>query len=249
MEIIILAVIVIFFLANSGNIIGVINKAKAEEKRALDLVKRGKTKEQKDIIDFLYIDPNGCKWGNVVSSDMTIQGYEQIVAQKLYNLDLRQRAIEKIGLDESEIEEIEPIPLSGYVFDDNNKDIMVKAVDGRAVSSRFSVTWIFFSKTQMYTYTYTFETISDNIWETTRDFFYQDVTCMTMKQRVVEKIDSLQTGCFSNKEACVKNNFLVDTLEIVVPGATYSFSMRNNEDLERSLRAAKAMLRERKYIH
>lgn len=243
-------IIVVAIIAMSGNsVLSIVSKAQSEEKKALDWVKRGKTQEQKNIIDFLYIDPNGCKLGNVVSSNMTIQGYEQIVAQKLYNLDLRQRAIEKIGLDESEIEEIDPIPLSGYIFDDNNKDIMVKAVDGRAVSSRFSVTWIFFSKTQMYTYTYTFETISDNIWETTRDFFYQDITCMTMKQRVIEKIDSLQTGCLANKEACVKNNFMVDTLEIVVPGATYAFSMRNNEDLERSLRAAKAMLRERKYVH
>lgn len=71
---------------------------------------------------------------------------------------------------------------------------------------------------------------------------------MTMVQKVVEKIDVINTGCLST-ESVVKNNFLVDTLEIVVPGAAYSFSMRNNEDLERSLKAAKAMLRERKYVH
>ena len=207
--IIIIAIIVGGIWLNSSGIITAVSKAKAEEKEVLDRRKRGKTQEQKDIIDFLYIDPNGCNFSNVVNSDMTIQDYEQIVARKLYNLDLKQSA----------------------------------------VSSRFSVTWIFFSKTQMYTYTYTFETISDNVWETTRDFFYQDVTCMTMQQRIVEKIDSLPSGCFSKKEAYVKNNFLVDTLEIVVPGADYTFSMRNNEDLERSLKAAKAMLRERKYVH
>ena len=247
--IIIIAIIVGGIWLNSSGIITAVSKAKAEEKEVLDRRKRGKTQEQKDIIDFLYIDPNGCNFSNVVNSDMTIQDYEQIVARKLYNLDLKQRAIEKIGLDESEIEEIEPIPLSGYVFDESDKNVMIKATNNSAVSSRFSVTWIFFSKTQMYTYTYTFETISDNVWETTRDFFYQDVTCMTMQQRIVEKIDSLPSGCFSKKEAYVKNNFLVDTLEIVVPGADYTFSMRNNEDLERSLKAAKAMLRERKYVH
>lgn len=227
---------------------GALGKEKANEKMILERFKKGKTREQQDIIDFLYIDSNGCGCGNVVTSKMTMQDYEQIVASKLYNLDLKQRAIEKIGLDESEIEEIEPIPLSGYIFDDKDNVILVKAVGDRAVSSRFSVTWIFFSKTQMYTYTYTFETISDNVWETTRDYFYQDITCMTMVQKVVEKIDVINTGCLST-ESVVKNNFLVDTLEIVVPGAAYSFSMRNNEDLERSLKAAKAMLRERKYVH
>lgn len=225
--------------------------AKVKEKAALEHVKKGKTKEQKDIIDFLYIDSSGCFSGNVVSSKMTMDEYEQIVAHKLYNLDLKQRAIEKIGLDESEIEEIEPIPLSGYIFSSNDDEILlVKAAEGRAVSSRFSVTWIFFSQTQIYTYTYTFETISDNVWETTRDFFYQDVTCMTMKQNVVERIDVTNAGCGClNNESVIKNNFMEDTLEIVVPGASYRFSMRNNEDLERSLRAAKAMLRERKYVH
>ncbi len=228
--------------------VGALGKEKVKEKVLLERFKKGKTREQREIINFLYTDSNGCGCGNIVTSKMTIEEYEQIVAKKLYNLDLRQRAIEKIGLDESEIEEIEPIPLSGYVFENKNDIILVKAVKDRAVSSRFSVTWIFFSKTQMYTYTYTFETISDNVWETTRDYFYQDVTCMTMVQRVVEKIDVIKSGCLST-ESVIKNNFLVDTLEIVVPGASYSFSMRNNEDLERSLRAAKAMLRERKYIH
>lgn len=231
--------------------LGTIGTDKASEKTILERFKKGKTKEQQDIINFLYTDSNGCGCGNVVTSKMTIDEYEQIVAKKLYSLDLRQRAIEKIGLDESEIEEIEPIPLSGYIFSGKKDDVvLVKAVDGRAVSSRFSVTWIFFSQTQMYTYTYTFETISDNVWETTRDFFYQDVTCMTTQQKIVEKIDITQSGCgcFGN-ENVIKNNFIVDALEIVVPGASYSFSMRNNEDLERSLKAAKAMLRERKFVH
>lgn len=227
---------------------GLAGKEKVDENLLLERFKKGKTREQQDIIDFFCTESSGCGCGSTTTSKITMEDYEQIVANKLYNLDLKQRAIEKIGLDESEIEEIEPIPLSGYIFDNKDNDVFVKAINGRAVSSRFSVTWIFFSKTQMYTYTYTFETISDNVWETTRDYFYQDVTCMTMMQKVVEKIDVITTGCLGT-ESTMKNNFLVDTLEIVVPGASYSFSMRNNKDLERSLKAAKAMLRERKYIH
>ena len=35
--------------------------------------------------------------------------------------------------------------------------------------------------------------------------------------------------------------------EIIVPGTSYSFSMRNSDTFERSLQAAKAMLREKKF--
>ena len=45
----------------------------------------------------------------------------------------------------------------------------------------------------------------------------------------------------------MKNNYIVDSLKIIVPGNSFSFSMRNNESLEQSIQAAKAMLRERKF--
>ena len=176
---------------------------------------------------------------------MTMNQYQQIVSNKLYSLNLKQRAMDKIGLDESEINEIPPIVLSGYDFDSN--DVLVRVIDDVAVSSRFSVSWIFFSATQLYAYTYTFETISDNTWEQTQDFFYQDITSFTTLQKVVEKIDITSTGCIKKGENIMKNNYIVDSLKIIVPGNSFSFSMRNNESLEQSIQAAKAMLRERKF--
>lgn len=219
----------------------------AEEKVRLENMKKGKTEEQKQVIDFFSNLYAGCGCGiGSAGARMTMNAYQQIVSNKLYALNLKQKAMDKIGLDESEISEIPPIVLSGYDFD--STDVLVRVIDGVAVSSRFSVSWIFFSATQLYAYTYTFETISDNTWEKTQDFFYQDITSFTTLQRVVEKIDTASTGCLKKGETIIKNNYIVDSLKIVVPGAEFSFSMRNNETLEQSLQAAKAMLRERKFV-
>lgn len=218
----------------------------AAEKAKLEHMKKGKSIEQQNAIDFFMLDTSGCGCGSK-SPKMTMGEYQQLVSNRLYNLNLKQKAMDKIGLDESEIQEIPPIVLSGYVFEGD--DVMVNVVDGVAVSSRFSVSWIFFSATQLYAYTYTFETISDNTWEKTQDFFYQDITCFTTVQKVVEKIDYSIVGCIKKGENAVKNNYVVDILEIIVPGTSFSFAMRNNPTLEESLQAAKAMLRERKFAN
>ena len=181
---------------------------------------------------------------------MSMDEYQQLVANRLFSLNLRERALEKIGLDESEVQEIPPIVLSGYAFDDvtPTNDVWVKIEDDVAVASRFAASWIFFSATQIYTYTYKFDTTSDDTWETTQDFFYQDITSFMTRERVVEKIDTHLVGCLKKGVQAEKNNYVVNTLRIVVPNDSFSFSMRNNETLEQSLQAAKAMLRERKFV-
>ena len=225
----------------------------SSEKNALKLqvekMKKGKTPEQKQVIDFFFdMGKDGCGCGGCLSKKeetMTIDQYLALVQRMCDSLNLRQKAIEKIGLDESEIQEIEPIALSSFYYDD---DALIKIENSLAVSSQYAVTWIFFSATQMYTYKFIFDTSSDNTWEFTNDFFYTDITCLSTRREVREKIDTyLLKGCFSSGEDFVKNNYVVDTFEIVVPGTSYKFSMRNGEHFERSIQAAKSMLREKKF--
>lgn len=209
-----------------------------------EALKKGKTPEQKDCIEFLYnLSSGGCgclsKGGK-----MTMQQYMGIVQNKCQSLNSKEKAMAKIGLDPSQIEEIPPIVLSSFVYDD---DCLIRVDDNVAVSSQYSITWIFFSATQMYTYKFIFDTTSDNTWEFTKDFFYTDITCFSTLREVKEKIDvAAATGCIKG-EQITKNHYVVDTLEIIVPGTSYSFSLRNNPNIEQSIQAAKAMLREKKY--
>lgn len=211
-----------------------------------EAMKKGKTDEQKRVIDFLFNigESSGCGcFGK--GSNMTMQTYLNLVQNKCQSMDLQSRAMAKIGLDPSQVQEIPPIVLSSFVYDD---DCLIRVDDNIAVSSQYSITWIFFSSTQMYTYKYIFDTTSDNTWEITQDFFYTDVTCFKTERAIKEKIDiAAGSGCLSS-ETVTKNHYVVDRLEVIVPGATYAFSLRNSETIEQSIQAAKAMLREKKYI-
>ena len=111
-----------------------------------EALKKGKTDEQKKVIDFLYKSGNsGCGCLGM-SSGMTMQEYIEKVQRKCNKLNLHERALAKIGLDESQVQEIPPIVLSSFVYDD---DCIIRADNNVAVSSQYSITWIFFSDTQM----------------------------------------------------------------------------------------------------
>ncbi len=227
---------------------------KAAEQLRIEGLKKGKTPEQKRVIDFFFDvgADGGCGCGGCLSkssSNLTMEEYIKLVDDKCNQLDSKNKAIAKIGLDESEIQEIPPIVLASFVYDDDD-DLLIKVSNGMAVSSQYAVTWIFFSATQIYTYKYIFDTTSDNTWEITNDFFYTDITCFTTVRQLKEKIDvNITKGCLKAGENTVKNNYVVDTFEIIVPGTSYRFSMRNSTTVEQSVQAAKAMLREKKFTN
>lgn len=220
----------------------------AQAKKALAEAKKGKSKEQKDVIDFFASEygGSGCGCLGRGSKSMSMEEYQRKVGDRCNSLNLKARAMEKIGLDESEISEIPPICLNAYVFDDDTW----KKIEGNiAVSSQYCVSWIFFSATQMYTYSYTFDMTSDNTWENTNDFFYQDITCFATENKIVERIMTESgKGCFGHGESSYKQNYVVDTLQITVPGSSYTISMRDAGAQAQSIQAAKAMLRERKFV-
>lgn len=233
----------------SDGILGMVlgaGAAKAEQKRVLAEAKKGKSEAQCEAIDFFADDFGGAGCGCMHKSKViSIDEYQKRVADFCNGVNVKARAMAKIGLDESQISEIPPICLSSYVFDD---DVYVKVENNIAVSSQYGISWIFFSATQMYTYNYIFDMTSDNVWETTNDFFYQDITCFTTQSKVVEKIVEESSGCIFGKGNVFKRNYVVDTLKIVVPGSSYEVSMRDAGVQAESIQAAKNMLRERKFI-
>lgn len=219
-----------------------------EEAKELKELKAGKSKEQKRAIDFFLADNVlGCLTKSETNA-YSLSEYQNLVKDKCIQLNLKKRALQKIGLDESQISEITPLNLSAYVFDD---DCLIRIDNGVAVSNQFSISWIFFSATQLYTYTYIFSTTSDDVWEYTKEFFYSDITNITTTRHIKEKIDkiTISNGCFKKSSKDVaKNNYVIDKLEIIVPGTSFSFTMRNSENVERSIQGAKAMIREKKYM-
>lgn len=62
---------------------------------------RGKNEQQKQVIKYLY---GGC----LTFGKMTDADYDNLVASTRDSLNLKQRALNKIGVDEDQLKEIEP---------------------------------------------------------------------------------------------------------------------------------------------
>lgn len=226
----------------------------AARRQALIQMKKGKTSEQKDCIDFFTTTKKGgcgCLGGG--SSTMTMEAYIAKVQERCKSLNLRARAVAQLGIDEGESTSlIDPICL--YNFDLNMKkiddgEIWIKYENNQIVSSKYVVTWLFFSETQVYIYSNTFDMISDNVEEVCREYFYQDITCFETEHDIVEKIDTtVVQGCFGGGESISKNNYTKDYVQITVPGSTQIIAMRNAGTQMQSIQAAKALIRERKFL-
>lgn len=233
------------------------------------ILKRAKTPEQRKCIDFFLgteVPEKGKGCGCLKGATWSLDDYTAHVDHEIAKLNLKERAIEKIGLDESQISEIPPIVLSSFLrVRDGAKNVWYKANEDytKYVTNKFSVTWIFFSATQIYTYTYVLDTMSDDAVEYTRDFFYSDVTCIRTEHEVEDVVYEIQPkGCigkikrafvkFINKLLRRENDFYAryhkhwDTLQITVPSDSYEFCCRTTPTLEQSIQAAKAMIREKK---
>ena len=228
-------------------------------------LRKGKKDEERQCINFFIIGDDelnaernkGCSNQINVAIANLIFGKKEVWSVSQYlthvqnlvdKLDLKQRAIEKIGLDESQISEIPPVVISSfkkgspfYWYKDSAKKIYL--------TDKFCVTWIFFSDTQIYTYTYELNTISEDVTETTNDFFYSDITCITTSHEIEDDMKIVRGhGCIGFfKKKYVRNNIHWDALKITVPSDDYYFHCKTTPTTEQSIQAAKAMIREKKH--
>ena len=76
--------------------------------------------------------------------------YDEMVQAVLARNDFRQKALAKIGLDEDQLKEVEPVHFEGYVFD--NTTFAKLGQDNLYRSAKYQVSWLFFSTTQVYLY-------------------------------------------------------------------------------------------------
>jgi len=209
-----------------------------ERKRAL----KGRNPEQQSVIKYFLGSGGGCL--SMFSSGLTDEQYEGMVMSKAKATDFRAKALGKIGLDESQVNEIEPIHFEGYLFE--NKSAYAKpGTDGKWRSSAYQISWIFFSSTQVYVYQYTFNMDEDGRKEQTEEYFYKDITNCSTASDTVEKTVVEKSGCKGDEKVTRKN---VDSTRfaIVVPGDKFYCSMVQSEYSEKAVQGMKAKLREKK---
>lgn len=188
---------------------------------------RGKNEEQRKVIEYF------CKQEGCLSKNITDDEYSAMVCRRRDSMDFRKKALEKIGLDEEEVNEIPPAMFEGYVFD---KAFAKRRADGRWVSSSYQVSWVFFSSTQIYIYRSTFNMDENKKNESTDEFFYKDVTSFSTKSET-----ETAHGLGNDKFEVETNKFCM-----VVPGDKLYVSMDGVSDAENIIQAMKQKLREKK---
>ena len=187
---------------------------------------RGKSFEQEKVIK--YFCREGC-----MANIMTDDEYSSMVCRKRDSLNLRQKALDKIGLDEEEVSEISPATFEGYVY---NNAYAKRRANGDWVSSAYQVAWLFFSSTQIYIYRCTFNMDGDKKFESTDEFFYKDVTSFSTSSETEQA-----HGVGDKKFEIVSNKF-----KMVVPGDQIFVSMDGIENSDDIIQAMKQKLREKK---
>jgi len=194
--------------------------------KAVRAVCQGKTPEQQKVIE--YFCKEGC-----MTKTMDDEEYLSMVRAKRDSLNLRQKALNKIGLDEDEVSEIPPASFEGFVY---KNAYAKKRANGNWVSSSYQVAWLFFSSTQIYIYRYTFNMDEDKKTESTDEFFYKDVTSFSTSS------ESEQAHGIGDKKFEVESN----KFKMVVPGDQIFVSMDGISNSEDIIQAMKQKLREKK---
>lgn len=195
---------------------------------------KGRNEDQKAVIRYFCNDP-ACLSKKPISD----AEYDQMVLAVLNSNDYKQKALNKIGLDEDQVKEIEPVHFEGFQFD--KQSLAKQGDDGKYRSSKYQVSWLFFSTTQVYLYQNTFNMDEDGKKEATEEYFYKDITNFSTSS------DTVETP-FYDKEKMedVLKNVDSNRFAITVPGDKFYCSLEQNDYTERAIQGMKAMLREKK---
>jgi hypothetical protein len=206
----------------------------SETKRQL----KGRTPEQKKATLY-FLGGGGC-----LNPAMKDEEYDAKVSAIAEGTDFRKKALGKIGLDEEEVNEIEPVHFEGYVIDEK-RGFAKAGEDRKWRSSIYQISWLFFSATQVYVWQYTFNMDEDGRKEATREYFYKDITNFSTSSDTVEKNVLDKVSCTGSK-TYRRMNVDSNRFSLVVPGDKFFCSMKQNDYTERAIQGMKAKLREKK---
>ncbi|MBD5132701.1 MAG: hypothetical protein HDT28_09000 [Clostridiales bacterium] len=212
--------------------------------------KKVMTESEKKCYDYFFADSNqgGCLHKVTAISD---DEYDSLVTEKLNEFGSKSKALKKIGLDISQVEEIEPIRFYGFEkYNNRLTDVYASKAgnDGRVRSSVCSVTWIFFSNDQLCIYNGRFDMLSGSKIETTDEYFYRDITNVTTKTDTeqVTKLN-LKKGCFGKVKEDIDKQFTdYETFLLVVPGDSFVCSVSGVTNAAQTIEGMKQKLREKK---
>lgn len=195
---------------------------------------KGRTDEQVAVIRYFCNDPKCLSKQPISDAE-----YDEMVLAVLRSNDYKKKALDKIGLDEDQVKEIEPVHFEGFQYD--KQSLAKQGDDGKYRSSKYQVSWLFFSSTQVYLYQNTFNMDEDGKKESTEEYFYKDITNFSTSS------DTVETPFYDEETGKdILKNVDSNRFAITVPGDKFYCSLEQNDYTENAIRGMKSMLREKK---
>ena len=216
----------------------IIKEIKKMDSKEIKKLCKGRSEDQQQIIHY-FCDERGCLSKGIPDSDFDANKVRQISA-----LNLKQKALNKLGIDEDQVKEVDPICLEGPAY--KTSTWRRRGGDQTNRYSAYQVTYIFCSSDQVYAYQYTINLDSDEKKERAEEYFYKDITNFTSIDDTEEfEFEVTKGGCRPSTEIQrIKVN--TNTFKIAVPGDAFECSMISNSEIEGQIQALKAKLREKK---
>ena len=178
-------------------------------------------------IALLAMSSSGGKGISDSEYDSSVSGYANSLS--------RTKALPKLGVDESEVNEIAPIIMGGYDF--KGADMFKEGADKLWRSNVYKVIMLFFSRNELYCYEARFKTTEDKILGDSTDvYFYQDiVSASTASVSDTVKI--------KDKEVTINT----EAFRLTTKGGTsITVNILNAYQAQESVNAMRALLREKK---
>lgn len=202
----------------------IIGAAAKKKKQSINL--KGKTKEQKKVIK--YFSDSGC-----ASGAMSDEDYDALIATRMQAFNYKQKALDSLCIDESQVSEIPPVCFHGYVFEDARLEASgtpiysKRGADEEWRSSAYMITWIFFGDDEVFYYQEVFCMDSFSGWSMTDEFFYRDIVNFYTITNLSEEL--LIRGCLGRDS--VRLQRATHSFAIAVPDqtklCTLDFTERN----------------------
>ena len=145
---------------------------------------------------------------------------------------VKTQALHRLGLDEDNLREAEPIMVKGYNFSGKMgmQSHIKRGRDQILRSSDYQVTLFYFSKDQVHSYVRVFSVISDTFFESTDEYFYRDIVSVSTTQ------EQTRIG-------------IVDCFKLTTSGGTSvtaTFSRFDADNVHRSISAMRNLLKSKK---
>lgn len=212
----------------------------------------GKAKVQEEEAIYRYVDKkveeyflgeakSGCFGKKGISDDV----YENKVLSKINEVASKEVALVRLGLDETQVQEIEPMCFRG--FEEEDGCYSRYGLDGKFRTSQYSVTWLFFGSEELYIFSVFLDLLHDSVRYSTQEYFYKEITSFyTSSNNFIYESTKTKKGCISFKSFTEQNKVVLNKFYLKVPGDDFYCSVSGVADADRIIQGLKQKIREKK---